>query len=129
MLYKINRGTSHTRHHQTSITTPRGHPPRQHSASIGLPRLIPLRLAHLAPRRAPPHVAPPPDEALGGADGRHGGPDVEVEDGLAGDLGLARVVVDDVADLLGLAVDVAGDEPVVAVKGGLRTVESLASCG
>lgn len=115
------------------ITTPRGTDPRQHSTSISPPRggpylFGPLSLAHLAPRRAPPHVAPPPDEALGGADGRHGGPDVEVEDGLAGELGLARVVVDDVADLLGLAVDVAGDEPVVAIEGGLRTVGSLAPC-
>lgn len=87
-------------------------------AKEGLRILFPL----VTPYRLPPHVGAPADDALGSAQRRGRGPDIEVEDGLSGRFRLAGVVVDDVADLLLLAVDVAGDVPVVTIK---REVSSV----
>lgn len=78
-----------------------------------------LLLAHLGARSPPPHIASPSNEPLRSTEGCDGGSDVEVEDGFAGGFGLARVVVDDVSDFLFDAADLAGDEPVVSVKGRL----------
>lgn len=87
-----------------------------------------LPLADLGARGLPPDVAAPPDETLRCAEGRHGRADVEVEHRLvAVGVGLAGVVVDDVADLLGGAADPAGDEPVVAVEGGLGPVLNVST--
>lgn len=75
-----------------------------------------LLLPGLKASGTPPDVAAPSDEALRRA-GRGGSrAHVEVEDGLAGGLRRTGVVVDDVADLLLLAVDVSLDVPVVAIK-------------
>lgn len=76
-------------------------------------------LAVVAADGLPPHVRAPSDDALGRARKGRGGTHVEVEDGLAGGLGLPRVVVDHVAHFLLLAVDLAGDEPVVSIERGL----------
>lgn len=84
------------------------------AAGVALPRL--------AAGRSPPNIAAPAHQPLSGAGGRDGGANVEIEDGLAGGLGRAGIVVDDIADLPMLAVDGAGDEPVVAVEGRLGAV-------
>lgn len=73
-------------------------------------------LALVASDGLPPYVAAPADDSLGRALHCCGRPHIEVEDGLACGLRLARVVVDDVSDLLRLSIDVSGDEPVVAIK-------------
>lgn len=64
----------------------------------------------------PPHIRAPSDNALGCALRSHGGADIQVEDGLACDLGLTRVVVDNISDLLLLAVDISGNIPIVSVE-------------
>lgn len=69
----------------------------------------------------PPYVAAPSEHPLHSARGRHGRSDIEVEDGLAGGLWLAAVVVDDIAYFLRVAVGVPGDVPVVTVEGRLRS--------
>lgn len=76
-------------------------------------------LPRIAPRCLPPHVATPSNDSLGGAERRGCWPDVQIEDGLAGGLGLSRVVVDDITYLFLLAVVVSRYVPIMAVKGGL----------
>lgn len=94
---------------------------------VGTSLLRPLvGLAYHPSRGLPPDVAAPSHHPLNGACRGKGGPDVEEEDGLAGRLWRTAVVVDNVAHLLLLSVDVSGDVPVVAVERGLGAVILLA---
>lgn len=94
-----------------SITPPNGHFSRRL-----LLRHLSL-LTRLAALCSPPYIATPAHQPLGGARRCQSWADIEVEDGFTSRLGLPGVVVDDVADLLLLAVDVARDVPVVTIKG------------
>lgn len=83
-------------------------------------------LSYVATDGLPPHVATPADDSLGGSQRRSGGADIEVENRLIVIvylLSLARVVVNDVSNLLLLAIDLARDVPVVSVKGRLGPME------
>lgn len=73
-------------------------------------------LSLVASDSLPPDVCTPSDNALGGASWSGGRSDVEVEDRFTSWLRFTGVVVDDISDLLSLAVDISGDVPVVAVK-------------
>lgn len=72
--------------------------------------------ADWAARRPPPYVSAPPHHPFHRAGRGHGGPDVEVEDGLARRLWWCRVEVDHIANLLLRTVHVARDIPVVAIE-------------
>lgn len=70
----------------------------------------------------PPDICGPTDDSFSSTSGRGGRTDVEIEHGLAAGFGLARIVVNDVANLLLLTVDMPGDVPIVSVKRHLDTV-------
>lgn len=111
-------------HHATIRRLKEQFPPLCPSArSSGQVRASLLRsqvgLTDHSARSLPPDIAAPPHHPLNSAGWCEGGPNVEEEDGLAGRLGRAAVVVDNVAHLLLLAIDVSSDVPVVTVERGL----------
>lgn len=64
-----------------------------------------ILLSLVAPDGFPPHICAPSNNALGRASRSSGRPDVKVEDRFTSGLRFAGVIVDDVADLLFLAID------------------------
>lgn len=84
---------------------------------------MPCGLSGVAARGSPPYIRAPSDQTFGGAAERSCRTHIEIEDRLAGWLRWSLVVVDDVADLGLLAIDGAGDEPVVTVERRLSAVE------
>lgn len=83
-------------------------------------------LAYYSSRGSPPDVATPSHHPLNCAGWSEGGSNIEEENGLAGRLGRAAVVVDHIAHLLLLPVHVSSNVPVVAVERGLGTGNMLA---
>lgn len=64
----------------------------------------------------PPHVCAPSDNTLSRALRCCCRSNVQHKGGLSISLGLARIVVNDIADLLALSIDLSGDVPVVAIE-------------
>lgn len=69
----------------------------------------------------PPGIGTPANDTLGGTQGCSGRTHIEEEDRVTVGIGLARVIVDDVSNLLPLAVDLSRNVPVVSVKWRLGT--------
>lgn len=78
-----------------------------------------LLLADITPGSLPPYVGSPSKHSLDSLCRGHCWADVEIEDGLAVLIRLSRIVVDNIANLFLLAIDVARNVPVVAIKGEL----------
>lgn len=74
----------------------------------------------------PPGIGAPANNALGRAQRSSSGTHVEEENRLAVSLRLARVIVDDISNLLPLPVDLSCNVPVVSVERGLGTGNKLA---
>lgn len=85
--------------------------------SSGLLFLLALLLANAASRGSPPDITAPAKQALRRSRWCHRGSNIEEEHGLTSGFGRGRVEIDHISNLLFLAVDVARDEPVVAIKG------------
>lgn len=84
-------------------------------------------LPSVTANRLPPYISTPSDESLRGTQGRKGWSNIEEENGLSGGIGLARIVIDNVSDLLLLAVDVSRDVPVVSVERRLGSMKLSAN--
>lgn len=80
-----------------------------------------ILLVPVAADGLPPGIGTPANDALGGTQGRGGRTHIEEEDRVTVGIGLARVIVDDVSNLLPLAVDLSRNVPVVSVKWRLGT--------
>jgi len=80
-----------------------------------------ILLVPVAADGLPPSIGTPANDTLGGTQGRSGRTHIEEEDRVTVGIGLARVIVDDVSNLLPLAVDLSRNVPVVPVKGRLGT--------
>lgn len=73
-------------------------------------------LPHIPSLCPPPDISPPTHSSLNSSGWGECGTNIEVEHGFTSRLGLSGVVIDDIADLLLLAVDVAGHIPVVSIE-------------
>lgn len=89
------------------------------------PRLRVL-LMPVAANGFPPSIGTPADDTLGCAQRSSGRAHIKEEHGLAVGVGLTRVVVNDISNLLLLAVDISCDVPVVSVKWRLGARKGLA---
>jgi hypothetical protein len=76
-----------------------------------------ILLVPVAADSLPPGIGTPANDTLGGTQGRGGRTHIEEEDRVTVGIGLARVIVDDVSNLLPLAVDLSCNVPVMSVKG------------
>jgi hypothetical protein len=84
-------------------------------------------LTRLTALCSPPYIATPAHQPLGSSRRCHSRAHIEVEDGFASRLGLPGVVVDNVADLLLFAVDVARDVPIMTIKGWFGPIKPIES--
>jgi hypothetical protein len=80
-----------------------------------------ILLVPVAANGLPPGISTPANDTLGGTQGCSGRTHIEEEDRVAVGIGLARIIVDDISDLLPLAIDFSRNVPIVSVKGRLGT--------